>query len=358
MVAGCIPALQPILLGGLLAAHRLSAAQIGQAATLEALGMAVSVTLVTALVRPTHLRPIAAVAALTLALANLATTAAPPLGILAARTLNGAGSGVLLWVLVGMLTRAEAPGRLFAIYVTAQAAGAFALSSLFSAVIAPHFGVIASYLVLAALGAALIPLARLVPGRYPLLAQAGGASLPNLAGGAGLLATGCHMAGVTALWVYLVPLGRQLGIGQSTIDLAVSAAIGVQILGGLAAIASMPRLRAGWLIPLAALASAAAVALIALRGGDTAVFYAGAAIFAFFWMFTPPFQLPFLMQLDASHRSASFVSTAQLFGMSAGPLIASLTIGHGNFMGAAVASGALFVAAGLLACAGSAVARS
>ncbi|MDB5714350.1 MAG: hypothetical protein JWO15_1747, partial [Sphingomonadales bacterium] len=114
VVAGCVPALQPILLGGLLAEHRLTASQIGQAATLEAIGMAVSAAVAGAWFKPNQLRMIAVAAAAMLCLANFMTMLTNGDAILVSRALNGAASGVLLWILVGLMTRSENPGRLFA----------------------------------------------------------------------------------------------------------------------------------------------------------------------------------------------------------------------------------------------------
>lgn len=345
VVAGCVPALQPILLGGLLAEHRLSAAQIGQAAMVEGLGMAVAAALAGAFLKPHRLRLIAGTAALAMAAANGASIVADAVGVIAARGANGLASGVLLWILVGMLTRAAAPGRLFAIYVTMQATGAFLLSTLYAAYVVPRFGIAASYAVLAALGLVLlVPALLLIPDRYaPIAATAGGSQWPTPGGAIGLLAVACYLAGIMALWVYLVPLGAQLGRDPATVGFGISVAIGVQILGGLAATALATRLGGGTASLIGAIGNIAAIAL--LLGGDSdATFYGAAAIFSFFWMFVPPFHLPLLIAFDPSHRSAMFVSSAQLVGVSAGPMIAATLVTATAFTAAASAAIALFAA--------------
>lgn len=62
VISGCIAALQPILLGGLLEEGQLNVVQVGRAATAEALGMAVATTIAAALLKPVRLRLIAGVA--------------------------------------------------------------------------------------------------------------------------------------------------------------------------------------------------------------------------------------------------------------------------------------------------------
>lgn len=348
VVAGCVPALQPILLGGLLAEHRLTAGQIGEAATVEAIGMAMAAAIAGAFLRPIRLRMIAVAGVAALCAANGLTMIAGGAGILAARGLNGAASGVLLWILVGMMTRAANPGRLFALYVLSQAIGAFVLATLFSSLVIPRFGAAGGYAVLVALGAALLlPIALLKPAYAPI-ASGGGARRPTGRGGVGLLAVALDMAGVFAFWVYLAPLGRQLGFSTETIGIAISAGIGVQILGGLASFALAGRL-GGAAATAASAGISALVVLLLLAHPALWVFYLASGSVAFLWMFAPPFHLPLLLAADPSRRSAMFVSSAQLAGIAGGPMIASLVVTDSAFIGSAVASIALFAAAALVA---------
>ncbi|WP_156678259.1 hypothetical protein [Sphingomonas profundi] len=344
VIAGCVPALQPILLGGLLAEARLTAEQIGLAATVEALGMAIAATVAGAFFKPVRLRAIGTAGALVVAAANAVSVVADATGVIAARGVNGFASGILLWLLVGMVTRVAAPGRLFAIYVTLQATAGFLLSTLYAAYVVPRFGVSASYGVLAALGLLLLAPVAMIPRAYaPNPAAESGGQWPTPGGAIGLLAVACYLAGIMAVWVYLVPLGGELGRDAATVGYAISAAIGVQIIGGLAATALATRLTGVQANVAGAVGCVAALAL--LLGGDSdATFFAGAGLFAFFWMFVPPFHLPLLMGFDPTHRSAMFIGTAQLIGVSAGPMIASTVVGEGAFGSAATVAIALFAA--------------
>ena len=128
VVAGSVPALQPILLGGLMSEGRIDAAAIGYAATAEGAGMALASAICSAALRPARLRAITGAAIFAVLVANLTTILLPAPGIIAARAISGVGNGILLWVLVGMMTRAAVPTRLFAIFVTAQTSLGFLLS--------------------------------------------------------------------------------------------------------------------------------------------------------------------------------------------------------------------------------------
>lgn len=356
VVAGCIPSLQPILLGALLTTGRLTAAQIGQAAMVEGLGMAIGAALASAFFKPSNLRLVAVGGVLVMAAANAASIVASAGGIIAARGANGFAGGVLLWILIGLLTRAKAPARLFAIYVTIQAALAFLLSSLYSSWLVPSFGVAGSYGVLSALSLALLLAVMVIPPAYDPLPSAGNTRAPTANGWVGLLAVFTYLAGILVLWVYFVPLGRELGRSDATVGLAISAAIGVQILGGLAATVLASKV-GGVQANLAGCIGAGAAILLLLYGGSDITFYLAAAVFCFFWMFVPPFHMPLLMGFDPTHRSAMFISSAQLIGVSAGPLFGSIVVTPDHFTGAALAGLGLFAASAVLTLLGAVAAR-
>lgn len=351
VVAGCVPALQPILLGGLLAEHRLAAEQVGQAAMVEALGMAVSTTIAGAMLRPERLRLIAVAAALAMIVANGFSMVAGAGGIFAARALNGAASGLLLWILVGLMTRAANPGRLFALYVTAQAIASFLLSALFTGWVVPRFGVGGGYGVLVGLAAALLVPAMLIAPRYGALAMSGEGRRPSVRGLVGLLAVACFMAGIFSFWVYLQPLATSLGHDPATVGRAISIAIGVQVFGGLVAFVLAGRV-GGVAATLASAVGGVLLVMLVMLHPATWSFYLATSLFAFFWMFCPPFHLPLLMRFDPSNRAAMFISPAQLAGVASGPMIASLAVGGGGFGGAAAISIASFAACILLVVAG------
>jgi MFS transporter, DHA1 family, inner membrane transport protein len=348
IIAGVIPALQPILLGGLNAAGQLTPEQIGRAGMVEGLGMLLGSFLATLLLPPRALRPLSIVALVLMVAANGLTASASGNAVLMLRALNGVASGVILWVLVGVLTRASDGARMFAIYVTAQAILATALSWAMSLFILPTFGISGGYWLIATLALVLlVPAAMFLPRSYvPLVV--GRIMLPTALGLAGLFAILCFLAGILALWVYFVPLAAGLGHDSNTAGLIVSSAIAVQIAGGLCAIWAAGRWSGASITIGSALGGALAISALIFFGTHVALLVLAAGLISFFWMFAPPSHLPFLLRLDPGGRSAAFISVAQIGGLSVGPLIASFAVTSGDPWGAAWVALVLVLAGALI----------
>jgi MFS transporter, DHA1 family, inner membrane transport protein len=344
IIAGVIPALQPILLGGLLVAGQLTSAQIGRAGMVEGLGMLLGSFLATLFLPPSALRLLSILALSIMVIANGLTATASGIEVLLLRSLNGFASGVILWVLVGMLTRASDGARLFAIYVTAQAVLATALSWAMSLLVLPHFGIAGGYWLIASLALLLlVPAALFLPRSFvPLVA--GHILLPTALGFIGLTAILCFLAGILALWVYFVPIAAGLGHDSKAAGLIVSSAIAVQIVGGLCAIWAAGRWSGTSVMIMSALGCALATVALMFLGTSFALLVLAASLISFFWMFAPPSHLPFLLRLDPGGQSAAFISVAQIGGLSLGPLIASFAVTGSDPSGAAWVAVALLLA--------------
>jgi MFS transporter, DHA1 family, inner membrane transport protein len=335
IIAGVIPALQPILLGGLNAAGQLTPEQIGQAGMVEGLGMLAGSFLATLFLPPRALRMLSVISLLLMVAANALTASASGNMVLMLRALNGIASGVILWVLVGMLTRASDGARMFAIYVTAQAILATALSWIMSLFVLPSFGISGGYMLIAALALLLLVPASLFLPRSFVPLSAGRIMLPTALGLAGLFAILCFLAGILAVWVYFVPLAAGLGHDSKTAGLIVSSAIAVQIIGGLCAIWAAGRLSGASVTIGSAVGCALAVGGLMVLGTNVVLLVVSASLISFFWMFAPPSHLPFLLRLDPGGQSAAFISVAQIGGLSVGPLIASFAVTQQDPSGAA-----------------------
>jgi MFS transporter, DHA1 family, inner membrane transport protein len=335
ILAGVIPALQPILLGSLHESGQLNSAEIGRAGMVEGLGMLLGSFLATLFLPPRGLRLLGITALAVMILANGLTASASGNTILTLRALNGFAGGVILWILVGMLTRASDGARLFAIYVTAQAILATALSWAMSLLILPQFGISGGYWLIAGLALLLLISAALfLPRSYVPLA-AGRIVLPTVMGLAGLVAILCFLAGILALWVYFVPFAGALGHDSKTAGLIVSSAIAVQIVGGLCAIWAAGRWSGVSVTIMSAFGAALAVGTLMFFGTNVVLLALAAGLISFFWMFAPPSHLPFLLRLDPGGQSAAFISVAQIGGLSLGPLIASFAVTGRDPSGAA-----------------------
>lgn len=319
--AGCISALQPLLLDLLRQSGKLDVAAMGLAATAEAAGMAIATTLAALRLPLAGLRTKALLALAAMVLANAGTVFAGAEAVVVLRFVNGAGSGILLWLLVGMLSRSDAPARIFAIYVTAQSVLALALSQAIAALVAPAFGHAGAYGLLVLLNLAmLVAVPRLADGFAG--ADAGSMGLPGPRALLVLLAMAAFLAGIMGLWVYLLPLLAASGHDAATAGMAVPVGIAGQIAGGLLAVFLASRLGAvtAWVCGIV-LALAAIVLLVGAAG--TLPMLLGAGLFGLVWIFVPPFQMPAVLGVDPTGRGAMLVGTAQLSGTVIGPLAAA-----------------------------------
>lgn len=348
--AGCISALQPLLLDLLRQAGKLDVAAMGLAATAEAAGMAIATTLAALRLPLAGLRSKALLALAAMIVANAGTMLAGGGAIVALRFLNGAGSGLLLWVLVGMLSHSAAPARIFAIYVTAQSILALCLSQAISGLIAPAFGHGGAYGLLVALNLAmLLAVPRMVDGFDS--AGAAGRRLPGLRAGIVLLAMTAFLAGVMSLWVYLLPVLADAGFAPEVAGLAVPVGIASQIAGGLLAALLAPRIGALLAWAFGILVAIAAIYLMT-KGGSAPLMLLGTGLFGFVWIFVPPFQMPAVLGVDPSGHGAMLVGTAQLSGTVIGPLAAAPMVArYGVFTAWHLAIGWLVVSLLLLAAA-------
>lgn len=347
--AGCISGLQPLLLDLLRQAGKLEIAAMGLAATAEAAGMAVAMTAAALCLPLVRLRRWSLAALAMMALANAGTMFASGNAVIGLRFFNGAGAGLLLWILIGMLSRAAVPARLFAIYVTAQSILGFGLSQAITGLVAPEFGHVGAYGLLLGLNGLMVLAVPCMTDGFA--SSSGGAKgLPGLRAGLVLMAMTAFLAGIMALWVYLLPLLAHSGFAPSTAASAVSAGLAAQVAGGLLAAVLATRIdsRIAW-----SLGVAMAIAAILLMSRNSAfAMLAGAAIFGFVWIFVPPFHMPAVLAVDPTGRGAMLVGTAQLSGSVLGPLLATPVVAsYGIASVAYLSSGWLCLSAALLAAA-------
>src|SRR5579863_905756 len=186
MIAG----LQPLLLGSLQLAGRLTAAELGRAATAELLTMGLVAGLAGLFLPPRHLRPIGFAACLVLAVIDYATTLADGGMITLLRAAAGIPSGVMMWLTLGLITRAPRPEQWSGLFLTVQTAAQFLLSAALSAFVIGRFGANGGFLALAVMSVAAAGAALLAPAAFAPLAHADApAGLPPPAGAAALTAS-------------------------------------------------------------------------------------------------------------------------------------------------------------------------
>ena len=109
--SGMIRALQPLLLGALVHEQRLTVAELGLAATLELLAIGVTIGAAGTWLKLERLRAIAAAAVITSIAFNIGTVFASPFLFMLFRALAGVSSGLVLWMLFGMVARLNVPAQ-------------------------------------------------------------------------------------------------------------------------------------------------------------------------------------------------------------------------------------------------------
>jgi len=340
-----IAGLQPLLLGALQQENRLSAAQLGHAATAELLLMGLAAGLAGAWLKPERLKLIGLVSGLALAAANLATLGATGEGITLVRALAGLPEGLMLWMTIGLISRAPRPERWSGIYLTVQTLAQLLLASALTAWVVGRHGANGGFVALAGFSAlcALVSLA--VPSRYAALAHSQETKgLMPPAGWASLAACFLFLAFIVGVWVYAEPLSHQSGHGPQVAGTAVSVSLGFQVMGGAAATVLAGRIRWFWAITLCGLMDFALLALFwSLPAAP--VFLIASAAFGFLWLFVMPFLAPMTIEADPSRHAAVLLGGAQLLGGSLGPLMASALVSDADARGAlAFGAGCLAVA--------------
>lgn len=341
----------PVLLGGLVDIHRLSAAELGRAATLEGLAMGLSTAAAGALLKPVWLRPIGAAMGLVLAGLDLATASLSGIDIVLVRAAAGVPEGILLWITIGMVARHATPERLAGILVAAMTLAQFFLALLFTIYVLPRFGSKGGLIVLAIATLPAAILSWFGPKDYaPLVTPVGETGAPPLRGWAALGATFVFTAAYPAVAVFLQPLAHQAGLDANVARVALTLGLLAQVIGGAAAAGVAGRVH---YMPVFALSAVGFLICWTFTGMTIPAwtFIAVTAFAGFIYLFATPFLVPMTIEADPSRRAAVMSGGAQVLGGAMGPLAASFLVSDRNVHGALYLGGA-FLIAGLLMMAG------
>ncbi|WP_304167551.1 MFS transporter [Phenylobacterium aquaticum] len=325
----------PLLLGGLEATGRLTAAQLGQAGTVELLSMGVAASLAGPLLGAQRLRLIAVVCGLLMAGLNLVTTQVGGDMLTLVRALTGLPSGVMIWLVTGMIVRSPRPERGSGLYLTIQTLAQLLVVAGVSAFVLKPLGVDGGFAVLAGLALLSAAAGLVVPDSYwPLTDHdQGPGGLPSPRGWVALAATFAFQAFILAFWIYVEPLSRQSGHAPAIAGIAISLSLAAQVAGGSAATALAGRV--SWFKALA-MSIGLMIATLFLFGARPAapLFLAGSGVFGFLWIFAAPYLTPLAIEADPTRRAAMLGPGASLLGCSAGPFLASLLVSDTDVRGA------------------------
>jgi hypothetical protein len=329
MIAG----LQPLLLGTLAQEGRITAAQLGHAATAELLLMGAASAYAGARWKAERLRAVGIVSSLMLAVLNIATLWASGETVTLIRALAGVPSGLLVWITIAMIARSPTPERWAGIYLTIQTLAQFVLAAALTAWVVSQAGANGGFVALAVLCVVSAAASLAMPNRFaPLVAGGNASNMPNGRGFVALAATFLWMAFIVGVWVYAEPLSRQAGHAATVAGVAVSLSLAFQVLGGATATVLAGRLR--WFPVIAFCALVYVACLLTYAALPSAFLYlVTSSVFGFLWMFSLPFFVPMVIAADPTRRAAVLVGGAELAGGSLGPLFASFVVTDADVRG-------------------------
>lgn len=335
-IALLILGVQPIVLGALVEQHLITLPGVGVVAMGEIIALGIGVALGDALLPVSWQRATAVVAALLAAALNLATVQAQgDAAFVALRAAAGLAEGLLVWVATVSIVRAATPDRITAVFMVLQALAQIALAAALALWVLPAAGWKGGFVAMAATCLLVLPLAAAlsVPASLAPAADAQCAATATArlrwspATLAPLLVAFLQMSSIGALWAYLEPLALRAGLDAHAAQLQTSWVLGMQIVGGLAAIYWVRRLSVTATLTLGSVALCLVAAAMYRVPGNAALGFAAVCVaFGFAWMFLMPFHVGLALRADAQGRVAVLVPAAQLIGSACGPLLASLLL--------------------------------
>jgi predicted MFS family arabinose efflux permease len=331
-----------VLLGALADEQRLSAAQIGLAATTEGLAMGLSTAAMGLIRRPERLRLVGVAASLALAGLNLAAMPASGGVLIGLRGATGACEGVLLWITVSMIARTVTPERWAGVFFTAQTFAQLLLAIALAVAIVPLWGANGVFGALAVLAVVGVVPALLSPTRFaPLPVRPDDTEAPPARGWIALLGTLIYVSAAAAVGVYLQPLAHQGGLGGGVARTSVWIALAAQVAGGALATSLAGRVRYFTVFIITSVVYLTVWTLFS-RALTAWMFILANAAAGLVGLFLGPFLVPMTIDADPSRRTAMQSGAAQLLGGALGPLLASQVVGDRDVRGV------LWLAAGLL----------
>lgn len=321
--------LQPILLGGLVEAQKITLSGLGIVAMGEIVAIGIGVAISDALLPVSAHRSVAVLAALAVATLDIITlVVAGDNSILALRAGAGLLEGALIWVATTTIIRTREPDRVAAIFVVVQTGAQSIVAVLMAKLVVPAMGWQGAFMLLAALLVVGALIAMGMTSRLePIEKREEGVLVWQMSHILVLAISFLQMAALGAFWSYLEPLAVSAGFVQQNVQALVSGTLMIQVLGGIAATLLIRRLPVAATLCGGGLVLAAVTALsYFLPHEATVAFTVLCAVFGLTWLFLNPFQFGLAFRADGTGRLALLVPAAQLLGLAFGPLTASFIV--------------------------------
>jgi predicted MFS family arabinose efflux permease len=317
----------PVVLGDLAETGRLTAAGIGQAASVELLTMGIATGAAAILLKAERLKALGLFLCVALALADIACIWSSGLAFVGLRGLAGVVEGVLLWISVSMISRTVTPERWAGVFFTAQVLVQLVLAVACALWIIPRWGANGALVAIALASLATAPAAIFGPSRFaPLPAPPGESGAPPPRGWVALAATLIYVSAGGAVGAYLQPLAEQAGLTAGVARTALWVSLAAQVAGAALATALAGRVRYFTIFLITSAVSLAVWYAFSLEVPWWLFVVANAAA-GLTALLLGPFLVPMTIQADPSRRAAVQSGGAQLLGGALGPWLASLLVG-------------------------------
>lgn len=341
-VALMILGVQPVLLGGLAEAGRITDRGLGPLATVEVLMIALGSAVGPAFARGGGLRAKTFALGLVLVALDIAVVLAHgwwPLAV--ARSAAGLVEGLLMGVTILVTIQHRHPDRLNAIFLAVSAIPQAVLAWLLPIWITPRFGANGGFVALAAISVAAVVSAIALPRRATVVAAPHLRALFGRRALIALAAIGLQNAAIGGAWAYVEQLAAQHGFPPYVAGIAVSGGLVVQVVGALLAGAFGRLAPFRTALVVGSLLQAGVIAALALAGAPLA-YLVPALGFGLLWLAMSPFQVRLLIDIDPTRVAAEMLTAVALVGLSLGPALAALGVaGH-------TVTGAFWVSTGLM----------
>jgi hypothetical protein len=257
--------------------------------------------------------------------------------LLAARIFTGFSNGLILSLVFVGLCHSSNPDRYFGIYVFSQ----LTLQAILLVVLPDMldlWGMASVYIMFASASAATSLLVFLFPARMvsavgPTRNRANyeKPAAPKIGKWAilALAAQAVYFLAPAAIWGYFEAIGETFTLTIGDVGDALGMASLAGIAGALVVIVLGSRFNRLWCMGIGTAVSVTAVWIL-LNGSGFAWFLVAAALVNFSWNFTFPYQMGVLALFDRTGSVAILSLVVQLFGLSFGPMLATLLlIGEG-----------------------------
>jgi MFS transporter, DHA1 family, inner membrane transport protein len=339
---------QPILLGALAEAGRLSVSGLGRLAMAEVMALALGSAIGTRVMPHGRIRAKTTLACLVLAIADFAIYLPHSTAELyALRVIAGLAEGLALGATVAILTHTRHPARVNGLFLGLQTLPQMLAAYLLPVWIIPTWGVNAGFGLLGVLALLSITGTYWLQWFLPVIEATNTRWHRSPSVLTALGAVIVQNAAIGGAWNYIEQVATDRQLGASTIGTALSASLAFQVVGAL--LVAWIGWRAPYRIVLwAAISVQTGIALLLSQAPSASAYVVEASAFGLLWLALQPFQIRQLIALDPTRSAVLLVTPLTLVGLSLGPFCVSFAVKTQDVSGAYWLAAILFLLSAVL----------